>query len=115
MIGLMGREKEDGENDKWYNRPDIYNSVVASAKATLFSALHQMSQIKIPVMYIDVDTIGYLSNKPFRDSLPDSVPISSEIGHFRHSGTYKVRYIADYCTTSIHTLKGRIKEINNNG
>lgn len=115
LIGLMGREKEDGENDKWYNRPDIYNGVVSSCKAELFEHLHQMAQNNISMVYVDVDSIGYLSNKPFEESLPDSIPVSDKIGHFKHSGTYLVKDITDYCTSSIHTLKSRTKELQNNG
>lgn len=115
MIGLMGREMEEGEKEKWYNRPDIYNSVVASSKAMLFTHLYQMALNNIFVVYIDVDAIGYLSNKPFEESLPDSVPVSSEIGHFKHSGTFKVKDVSKFCTTSIHTLKKRIKEVKANG
>ena len=74
-----------------------------------------MAHASIPAVYIDVDTIGYLSNKPFERSLPDGIPLSSGIGDFRYTGTYQVKDITENCTANISTLKKRLKELKNNG
>ena len=110
-LGTVASRGRDMERDKT-NRPDWYNLVRSLARFRMTLKLIEMAgRGCLPVMLVQ-DNIAYLSDSlnP-EDAAPGLMVRSSELGGFKHDGTYLLKDVLPYWHLAPNDVRREVKKL----